>query len=466
MGATGPDTHHSWTLDGRCHPRQWGRARKAYDTCLILFLEFYTTTISTAGAPVANQACEDLGISPVQATFVFVSVYLIGQSVGGIFFPPWSESFGRKNFYIISTALYSLFCLMIAVSTSIPGVVVGRFATGVLSSIPTVVITGSIEDLWDTRARVWWVFWWVLVGNLGLLTGPMISDGILGHSHWKWVFYTAAIVTACLACLLFTIKESRLSVLLLIVAPAATEAAPDQASATRTPNRREKLDLLRPLRLLVTEPIVFLVSIVTAVSFGLIYLFTEVLPMIYLAPAFGASPKNVPFLAIGLGTFLSIFTRGYDIHVLARRSAKSLPMAPENKLAGFVIGAPLLAVSLWWFAWTIPPFIMLHWAIPTTSLILTGYALNEFNYVLAGYLTDCYQRYAASSVGAMAITRSLFSAVFPLFGKAPFRSLGFNVASTVLAIVATVLCVVPPLFLRYGAILRGKSVFAQNQQVV
>ncbi|KAK2051328.1 MFS general substrate transporter [Colletotrichum caudatum] len=390
--------HRRQTSDGRCYPRQWGRARKTYDTCLILFLEFYT--------------------------------YLIGQSIGGIFFPLWSESFGRKSLYIISTALYRLFCLTIGAFATITGVVMGRFATGILSSILTVVITGSIEDLWDMRARVWWVFLWVLVGNLGLLTGPMISDGILGHSRWKWVFYTAAIVTACMACLLFTIKESRLSTLM-----------------TRTSNRREKLDLL-----------LFLVSFVTVVLFGLIYLFTEVLLMVYLTLALGASLKNAPLLAIGLGTIFSVLTRGYDVHILARLSAQDLSITLENKLAGFVVGAPLLAVSLWWFAWTILPFVVLHWVIPTASLLLTGYALNEFNYVLAGYLTDCYEQYAASSVGAMAITRSLFSVTFPLFGTVLFRSLGYNMALTVLAIAATILCVAPPLLLCYRAILREKSV--------
>ncbi|KZL86568.1 mfs multidrug transporter [Colletotrichum incanum] len=49
------------------HPRQWGRARKTYDTCMIVFLEFYTYT------PVAAHTYRDIGISPVLATFIFVS---------------------------------------------------------------------------------------------------------------------------------------------------------------------------------------------------------------------------------------------------------------------------------------------------------------------------------------------------------------------------------------------------------
>ncbi|KAG7038288.1 MFS multidrug transporter [Colletotrichum scovillei] len=457
VATNGPIGLQPLTSGIRLHPRDRKPMAKAYDTCLILFLEFYT---------------------PLLATFAFVSrcvlrhdslpltdkcgSYLIGQSIGGVIFPPFSESFGRKNLYIISTGLFSLCCLVVAVSAATPSIIIGRFFTGLFSSIPTIVTTGSIEDLWDTRARVWWVFLWVLVANIGLLAGPIISDAVIGHARWNWVFYTAAIVTACVAVLLVTITESRPSVVLATTAANARRESQHQTLVTRLFGQREPFDVLRPLRLLFTEPIVFMVSITTAVSFGIIYLFTQVLPIVYHTSGLNGSPKNVQFLAIILGTLLSILTRGYDLCVLTRRSAQNLPITPENKLAGFLIGAPLLSISLWWFAWTIPPFAYLHWAIPTSALVLTGYALNEFNYVLAGYLTDCYEQYAASSVGAMAITRSVFSAAFPLLGKGLFQTLGFNLATTVLAAVASVLCIIPPLLLRYGRKFREKSVLARG----
>lgn len=112
------------------------------------------------------------------------SRYLIGQAVGGIFLPPWSESFGRKNLYVVSTGLYSLSCVMVAALPTVPGIVIGRVIGGLLSSIPTIVAAGSIEDLWDTRARVWWVFWWSMVANIGLLTGGVVSDLIMSYLHW------------------------------------------------------------------------------------------------------------------------------------------------------------------------------------------------------------------------------------------------------------------------------------------
>ncbi|KAJ0325611.1 hypothetical protein COL5a_007423 [Colletotrichum fioriniae] len=456
----------SWTPEEHVHPRQWSQARKAYDTCLIVFLEFFTTMISTAGSPIAGHIHGDLNLSPVAATCVFVSTYLIGQTVGGVFFPPWSESFGRKKLYVISTGLYSLSCILVGRIPTIPGIVVGRFIGGLLSSVPTIVATGSIEDLWDTNARVWWLYWWSLVANLGILTGPVFSDLVMRSTHWTWVFYTAAIVTACVTMLLLTIRESRPSVV-LARAQALTEVQGPSTNITSPgkvfPSTHEKLDLLRPLRLFFTEPIVFLAAVISAIAFGLVYLFTEVLPLVYVDMGFTDASMNLPFLPLAIGMVFSVLTRLYDRRVLAKKMSRSLPLTPESKFTGFILGAPLLAIFLWCFAFTIPPYTTsVHWAVPTIALIPIGYAVNEFDYVLAGYLTDCYQTYSASAFAALSLSRSILCSAFPLLGRVLFDSLGFNVATSVFATLATVLCAVPPVLLRYGGTLRAKSAFASK----
>ncbi|KAK2017038.1 major facilitator superfamily transporter [Colletotrichum eremochloae] len=451
----------SWTPDCDGHPRRWGRARKTYDTCWVIFLEFYTTTISTAGTPVAAHIYRDLGVSSVMATFLFVSTYLIGQAVGGIFLPPVSESFGRKKLYVFSTGIYSLSCVMVAAWPSIPGIVIGRFAGGFLSAIPTIVAAGSIEDLWDTQERVWWIFWWAMVANLGLLAGGVISDLIISYVHWKWVFYTAAIVNGCLTLILLTIRESRPSVVLARSLSDVERTGSREAPGTKPKKASyyEKLDILRPLRLLFTEPIVFLVSVISAIAFGLIYLFTEVLPIVYVSLGLNNGGKNTPFLALALGIVASGLTRIYDARNLASRSAEGLPITPESKLAGFHLGAPLLAGGLWCFAWTIPPSVFVHWVVPTAALVPIGYAVNEYDYVLGGYLTDCYQTYTASAFAALGLTRALLCATFPLLGNVLFHAVDPNKASSIFAALATMLCIVPPLLLRYGCKLRERSEF-------
>ena len=106
---------------------------------------------------------------------------MLGQGFGSVFFPPYSESFGRKKLYISSTILYSIFCVVVAAIPSFAAVIVGRFITGVLSAIPTIVVAGSIEDLFNSESRIWIIFIWSMVANLGLVVGSIIGTYI---SYW------------------------------------------------------------------------------------------------------------------------------------------------------------------------------------------------------------------------------------------------------------------------------------------
>ncbi|KAL5333296.1 major facilitator superfamily domain-containing protein [Aspergillus crustosus] len=462
-----------WSAANQHHPRNWSMGRKMYDTGIIIFLDLFTTAISTAGSSAADHAYEELGISRVLALFIFVSLYLIGQAIGGAVFPATSEAFGRKKLYVVSSACYSVFCLVAGVVPSTAGVVVGRLLSGFMSAIPTIVVAGSIEDMFNSEARIWLVFTWALVTNTGLCLGPIMSIYIIAHLNWRWVFYIAAIVAAMTTVLLLGIRESRPSLLLTQQVARFQETAPPSIcnrslqalNPDHTPNLRTfaRTALFRPLHLFFTEPIVFLVSTMSAIAFALVYLFIEALPPIYQSMGFSETTSSLPFLAIAIGLFCGIATRLADHRTLLKYRKANINPQPEHKLLGFSIGTPVLAIGLWWFAWTIPPRVPnIHWAVPSSALILVGYAVNEIDAVLAGYLADSYLSYAASGFAALAFLRAILSAIFPLFAPQMFKALGANVAASVLAAVATMFCVVPPVFSRFGPELRRHSQFARH----
>ncbi|KAL4877939.1 major facilitator superfamily domain-containing protein [Aspergillus karnatakaensis] len=462
-----------WAASNKDHPRNWPGWRKVYDIGLVIFLDLFTTSISTAGSSAAEHAHEEFGISRVLGIFIFVSLYLLGQGIGGVLFPATSEAFGRKRLYIISTALYSVFCVLVGVVPSIAGVVVGRFLSGFLSAMPTIVVAGSIEDMFNSKSRVWLIFLWALVANTGLVIGPIMSIYIISSLDWRWVFYVAAIVTAIMTLLLFFIRESRPSILLIQQVADLQKTGPptlrnhhlEVLNPDHTPDFRTfaRIALFRPLRLFFTEPIVFLVSTMSAIAFVLVYLFTEALPPVYQSMGFSEESSSLPFVAIAVGLLFGLFTRLADHQTLLKYQKAGESPQPEHKLLGFSIGAPLLAVGLWWFAWTIPPRVEnVHWTVSCIALVLIGYALNEFDAVLAGYLADSYLTYAASGFATLAFLRAILSAVFPLFATQMFDGLGANIAASILAAVATVFCLVPPLFVRYGARIRARSAFARH----
>lgn len=165
-------------------PRNWPAGRKAYDLGLIILLDFITTAVSAAGTPAADFAKEELQISHTLSLFGFTSIYLIGQGLGGLVFSPFSEAFGRRWLYIVSSFAYGGSCVLVGAAPNAAAAIVGRFLSGVFSSIPTVVVSGSIEDLYDSEARIWTFFFWNVTVNCSLIFGPIYAAYVAMELGW------------------------------------------------------------------------------------------------------------------------------------------------------------------------------------------------------------------------------------------------------------------------------------------
>ncbi|KAI9035779.1 MFS multidrug transporter [Aspergillus affinis] len=456
-----------WGSKNPHHPRNWGTARKVYDLTVITLMDLFVTAVSTAGTAAAKTADDEYQISQTLSIFLFVSVSLFGQLLGSLVFAPYSETFGRKKLYIGSGVLFSLGCVLIASVESLVGVVFGRAITGFLSAIPANILGGSIEDLYSSRKQAWWICIWSAASGLGLSLGPIMSVYITSALGWRWVFYVYAIIVAAVTGLTLFMRESRPSLLLgrqvATLRKVTGIDTPPALNPDHVPDMQTfvQVVLVRPMQLF-AEPIVMSVGMMAGGAFGLIYLFTEALQLIYESLGFSPELASLSFVAIGIGILLSPLTRLLDDHIFETRVRAGLPLLPEHKLAGICIGAPAMAIGLWWFAWTIPPHAPdLPWIVPTVPLVLIGYALNEYPTVCLGYLADSYLSFSASAVAVVTCIRAVLSATFPLFTAQMFSSLGANVAVSILAVLATVFCFIPPLFVRYGTQIRAKSRFAR-----
>jgi hypothetical protein len=238
----------------------------------------------------------------------------------------------------------------------------------------------------------------------------------------------------------------------------STDTAPSLGAFCQT-------SLVLPVRLFFTEPIVFLASIMASTSSAVIYLFPEAFPVVFKV-AFGFSLRQCSLvnLAIPVGVIFTFLPRLYDIRTLNDCRRRSIVAEPEDKIFGFLVAAPILAVAFWWFGLTVPPIAtgLSPW-IPIASLALVGFSVVEFDTVLAGYLTDTYTSHAASANASLSFLRAVLSGVLPLFGHSMFEGLGPNNAMFVLASFATLYCGVAVLFGMYGKRIRLRSRFAQHE---
>ncbi|KAJ5749211.1 uncharacterized protein N7511_010907 [Penicillium nucicola] len=457
-----------WMRDHPRHPRNWSGFRKAYDIILVCLLDLFITASSTAGSAAATNAKDEYNLNETLATFIFVTLFLLGQVLGTVVFPPWSETFGRKQMYIYSSGLSAICCMIIGLAHPLPVIIIMRIVAGSLSAIPYTIIGGTIEDVFNSHARIWAMFYWTIASNIGLIMGPIMSSYIIAGLNWRWNFYVFAIIIATLTGGLCLIRESRPSLLLArevkyLRTITDIQSIPPPLNHDHIPslNNFLKDSLMRPAQLFFQEPIIFTVSMMISVVMSLIYIFTESLQPIFQAMGFSETHASLVFITIGLGTMLSTFTRFLDSFILNSLRRQGRQIKPEHKLAGLIIGSPFLAIGLWWFAWTIPQDAHTSWIVPALSLVIVGYGLTELDTALYGYISDSYLSYSASASAAIAFMRALVSGVVPLFTKQMFSGLGNNIAMTVLASVATVFCIVPPVFFYYGERIRQASKFAR-----
>ena len=295
----------------------------------------------------------------------------------------------------------------------------------------------------------------------------MLYDFIADSILRRWVFYIAAIITGILFLLCLPLSESRSSLVLEHEVAKIRRTMPSCIFKTSNPDHTPdwstliRCTLIRPLRLLFSEPIIVLVAIMGAASCSVWYMFADALLITFQGYGWSQAQASLSFIPISVGCLCGFLPRIYDYHKVGLRQRQHQTTTPESVLFGFAIAAPALAIGLWWFAWTVPPVSDIHFMVPMAALVLIGFALNEFTYTLTSYLAESYTMYAASGFAGLLLARSSICAAVLPFTHDMYASLGPNYATTILAGTATTFCIAPWLFIRYGKSIRERSTFAK-----
>lgn len=217
----------------------------------------------------------------------------------------------------------------------------------------------------------------------------------------------------------------------------------------------------RPLRMLITEPIVLLISLYMSFIYGLLYLFLTAYPLVFQGVhGMNAGVGGLPFFGmitgeLLAGIFIALRQPGYN----KKLDANGGVPIPEWRLPEVIIGGVSFAIGLFWFGWT-GNYASIHWIVPTLSGLASGFGIMCIFLQSLNYLVDAYLMFAASAIAANTFLRSLCGAGFPLFATYMFEGMGINWASTLLGCVALILVPVPVYFYLRGAKIREKSAFA------
>lgn len=221
---------------------------------------------------------------------------------------------------------------------------------------------------------------------------------------------------------------------------------------------RSEIDVIKPLDhrelvitqfkmpyiLLFTEPIVFVFSIYMAVIFGLLYMQFTSFPLVF-QQARGWSPgiAALAFIGIAVGSNTAL---GYMIFAGNPKYAAELEakgaLPPEARLPTGLLGAILLPIGLFIFAWTCVP-VSIHWIVPIAATVPYGAGLVLIFLACNNYLIDMFCHEAASVLAGGTVVRSIMGVVLPLCTVSMYDALGINWASTLVAFLSLIFVPVP-----------------------
>ncbi|KAF8002683.1 hypothetical protein OXX80_002823 [Metschnikowia pulcherrima] len=458
-GPDDPIFPHNWTLKSKLL------------SCFCVGLSALSVSMGSAMFSLgAIEIMAEFHIGSVVAT-LGTSLFVFGFASGPIIWGPLSELYGRKVVLVPSLFGYMCFSFATATAKDIQTVMLCRFFAGFIGAAPLVVAPASMSDIFSARARgkAMSIFAMMLFG------GPMLAPIIGGFTvknpnmGWRWTSYLTGLIGAfATICVVFILQETHHGIILVRKAEILRRrtgnwgiSAPHEEISLSLKEIAEK-NITRPLKMLFTEPILFLISLYNAFIYGLLYLFLTAVPLIFEGEyRFSMGVAELPYLSMLIGVFIGgtigILMEKRFVRKLEANGGKPIP---EERLPPMMVGSIVFTIGLFWLGWSGSYPQKVHWIVPTIGAAPIGMGLILLFLPSLNYIIDCYLFFAASALAGNTFLRSSFGAAFPLFARQMFEGMQIKWAATLLGCFSAAMIPVPILFYTFGKKIRSSSKYA------
>ena len=284
------------------------------------------------------------------------------------------------------------------------------------------------------------------------------------------IFWIQLIICgATLPLVAFMVEETRGSIIQAQMLSKTESAARAELSEDESTLKMLTETVTRSAEFLVAEPTITLFTIWTSFAFGLVFISTQSVPLVF-ARAYGWGPHSSGLIqsAIAIGEIVGFAACLYQNHIYMRSARHVIPGAEDREkspeqhdpvpesILHLSIPSTAIALSggLFMYGWSI---FQAHWVVTALALVLIGYASMVIVTAVSIYVTHSYAGFAASAIAAIAFGENLFAAFLPLATKAMYEDLGYQWASSLLGSAALTLTLAPIVLLWKGPAIRGKS---------
>ncbi|KAF6217424.1 hypothetical protein HO133_006894 [Letharia lupina] len=447
------------------NPHNWKKSKKYTVTVFYASMTFCITFASSVFSTATAVTAEKYGVSTEVMT-LGTSLFVFGFAVGPIVWGPFSELYGRKIPLFFGFFVFAIFQIPVAVAQNVETIMLSRFLGGFFGSSPLAIIGGTLADFWGPVERGFALGLFAGATFIGPVAGPIVG-GFITQSYlgWRWTAWITLIMSSFFGTIAYFIcAESYTPVLLQRKAAKirfesknwAIHAPADENQI----NMKEIVNkyLLRPFIMLALEPILVLITFYMAFIYGMIYLFFEAYPIAFQEiRGWNGGVGALPFLGITIGVIIGVAIIVYTSNTRFKQKmeANGGKPIPEERLVPMIVGAFLLPIGLFWFAWTSNPHV--SWVPQAIAGIPIGAGVLLIFLQGLSYIIDVYLMHANSALAANTLVRSVAGGGFPLFAVAMYHKLGVDWATSLLGFLTVAFLPMPILFFIYGKKLREFS---------
>ena len=137
-----------------------------------------------------------------------VSGYLVGFSLGQLFWGPMSDRYGRRVPVATGIVIFIIGSVLCAWAGSIGSLIVWRVVQALGASAGVVLSRAMVRDLYEGHHAVRMLSTLITVMAIAPLLGPIVGAQILSIGGWRAVFGVLAIVGIATLAAIFTLPET------------------------------------------------------------------------------------------------------------------------------------------------------------------------------------------------------------------------------------------------------------------
>lgn len=287
-----------------------------------------------------------------------VTLYVLGFAAGPTIWAPGSELIGRRAPLLVGLFGCGIFTVACATAKDLQTIMLCRFFAGLFAASPISVVPAVFADMYNHLQRGMIMSIFCMAVFIGPFAAPFVG-GMLAMSPlgWRWTMWISAIMIGMgFLVALICLDETYAPVIL--VQKAATLRRQTRNWGIHAKQDEVEIDFTallctnftRPIVMLITEPILLLISLYISFIYGLIYALLGAYPVVFQGVYemnMGVGGLAFIGLIIGelLGGTLMLFLQRSYAHKL--HANEGIPV-PEWRLPPAILGAIIFAIGLFW----------------------------------------------------------------------------------------------------------------------